>query len=50
MNNEEPDRREVDWPPPRDQPDREPTEPWAKYADRPRGEEIVEWKEWQQWR
>jgi hypothetical protein len=46
---EEPEPR-VTWPEPRADPPEEPTEPWAKLAERIVGEELVEWKEWAKWR
>jgi hypothetical protein len=46
----EPDKQEIAWPPPKSDPGYEPTEPWAKQAARKKGEELVEWEEWQKWR
>jgi hypothetical protein len=48
MNDDE--KREVEWPEPCEDPDEEPTEPWAKLALRKKGEELLEWKEWEKWR
>ena len=48
MNDDE--KREVEWPPPREDPPEEPAEPWARIVKRKLGEELVEWEEWEQWR
>jgi hypothetical protein len=50
MDEVELDRREVEWPPPADDPPVEPAEPWARIAERKLGEELVEWEEWEKWR
>jgi hypothetical protein len=49
MTDPDTDQR-IEWPEPADEPDDEPTEPWAKLAERKVAEEIIEWKEWEKWR
>jgi hypothetical protein len=50
MGEAELDRREVEWPPPADDPPVEPAEPWARSTDRPVGQELLEWEGWERWR